>query len=159
MSESFDNPSFDFSSTNACTIVRLAERLKMDVTVFAKKFIPETTSNITGGQWAPSKVEFRPNEKARFQTILRKAAFADHLHRGEAFGVSRRTNYSLREIEHFKLVPTDVVLPPTRLNLPFFEPPIFLSKLHRELEAGATRFVQKSFSRSRTCSRFRPTSS
>jgi hypothetical protein len=96
----------------------LGERLKMDVSVFGKKFIPETTSNIAGGQWAPSKVEFRPNEKARFRTILRNA-FADHLHRGEAFGVSRRTNYSLREIEHFKLVPTDVVPPPTRLNLPF----------------------------------------
>jgi D-amino-acid oxidase len=140
------------------TAATLLAELRMDVTVFAKKFIPETTSNIAGGQWAPSKVEFRPNEKVRFQTILRNA-FKDHLQRGEAFGVSRRTNYSLREIEHFKLVPTDVVPAPTRVNLPFehltrrgfayktllVEPPIFLSKLHRVLEAGGTRFVQKEF--------------
>jgi D-amino-acid oxidase len=136
------------------TAATLLAELRMNVTVFAKKFIPNTTSNVAGGQWAPSKVEFRPNEKARFQTILRNA-FAGHLQRGETFGVSRRTNYSLREIEHFKLVP----IAPTRLNLPFehltrrgfayetllVEPPIFLSKLHRDLEAGGTRFVQKEF--------------
>jgi hypothetical protein len=81
----------------------------------------------------------------------------EHLKRGEAFGVHRRDNYSLREIEHFKVVPCDIVPAPTRLNLPFehltrrgfaykillVEPQIFLSKLHRDLEAGGTRFVQK----------------
>jgi len=138
------------------TAATLLAELRMNVTVFAKKFIPETTSNIAGGQWAPSKVEFRQNEKARFQTILRNA-FADHQQRGEAFGVSPRTNYSLREIDHFKLV-TDVVRV-TRLNLPFehltrrgfayetllVEPQIFLSKLKSDLERGGTRFVQKEF--------------
>ena len=140
------------------TAATLLEKAGMIVTIFAKKFIPHTTSNIAGGQWAPSKVTFRQNEIGKLHRILRNS-FNDHLAKGNAFGVSRRTNYSLREIDHFKLVPTDVVPAPTQLNLPFdrlnrrgfayetllVEPPIFLSKLHRDLQARNVGFVQKEF--------------
>jgi D-amino-acid oxidase len=137
----------------------LVELVEMVPTVFAKKFSPHTTSDIAGGQWAPSKVAFRQNEKTKFQRILRKS-FQEHHRRGSPFGVSPVImNYSLNEIEHFKLVPRDVVPPPARINLPFeklnrrgfayktllVEPPRFLAKLYGDLQAKGVNFVQEEF--------------
>jgi glycine/D-amino acid oxidase-like deaminating enzyme len=136
----------------------LTERLRMQVTVFAKHFIPQTTSNVAGGQWAASKVEFLPGEKDKFIRILRRS-HAEHVLRGSAYGVSPRDNYSLIELPSFKHIPPDVV-PRTQLNrLPFtpmnqpgwkystllVEPPIFLTKLQQELQKNGVPFVQQEF--------------
>jgi glycine/D-amino acid oxidase-like deaminating enzyme len=136
----------------------LTEKLGMQVTVFAKHFIPQTTSSIAGGQWAASKVAFLPTEKDKFVRILRRA-HAEHVSRGSAYGVSPRTNYSLVELPSFDNVPTDLV-PRTQLSrLPFtpmnqsgwqystllVEPPIFLSKLQQELKNNGVQFVQREF--------------
>lgn len=40
----------------------LTEKLRMQVTVYAKHFTPHTTSNIAGGQWAASRVAHLPAE-------------------------------------------------------------------------------------------------
>jgi glycine/D-amino acid oxidase-like deaminating enzyme len=140
------------------TATWLTERLRMQVTVFAKHFIPQTTSNVAGGQWAASKVEFLPGEKDKFIRILRRS-HAEHVLRGSAYGVSPRDNYSLIELPSFKHIPPDVV-PRTQLNrLPFtpmnqpgwkystllVEPPIFLTKLQQELQKNGVPFVQQEF--------------
>ena len=121
------------------------------VAIYAEKF-SDTTSDVAGGQWAPSIVEFKqddPVAKRQFEEILR-CAFGTHLQNGVAYGVSRRTNYTLRESPSFKKVPLDIVPSPTpfnrlpfaHLNLPGFgyetllvEPPIFLGKLRTDLRA------------------------
>lgn len=136
----------------------LAEKLKMNVTVYAKHFIPQTTSNVAGGQWAASKVAFLLSEKEKFVRILR-ASHKEHGLRGSAYGVSPRDNFSLNPLPSFDHVPDDLV-PRVHLNrLPFspinrpgwkystllVEPPIFLNKLQQELQKGGVQFVQREF--------------
>ncbi len=136
----------------------LAEKLQMNVTVYAKQFIPHTTSNVAGGQWAASKVAFLEEERDKFVRILRRS-HAEHVSRGIAYGVSPRDNFSFDELPSFKEVPSDLV-PRTQLNqLPFapmnppgwkystllVEPPIFLAKLQRELKKRGVKFVQREF--------------
>ncbi len=136
----------------------LTEELEMHVTVYAKHFTPHTTSNVAGGQWAPSKVEYLPREQDKFDRILRNA-HKQHGLRGNAYGVSPRDNFSLVRLKSFDNVPTDVV-PRTHLNrLPFsainkpgwkystllVEPPIFLTKLQQVLQKHGVRFVYKEF--------------
>jgi D-amino-acid oxidase len=136
----------------------LAEKLQMNVTVYAKQFIPQTTSNVAGGQWAASKVAFLREEKEKFVRILRRS-HAEHVSRGSAYGVSPRDNYSFDKLPSFNDVPSDLV-PRTQLNrLPFapmnqpgwkystllVEPPIFLKKLQRELQKRGVKFVKTEF--------------
>jgi len=118
--------------------------------IYAERF-SGTTSDVAGGQWAPSVVESRqdPASKRQFEDILR-VSFRMHLQNGAAYGVSRRTNYTLRESPSFKKVPHDIVPLPTRFNrLPFanlnrpgfgyetllVEPPVFLGKLRADLRS------------------------
>jgi D-amino-acid oxidase len=136
----------------------LTEKLQMKVTVYAKQFIPHTTSNVAGGQWAASKVAFHEAERDKFVSILRKS-HAEHVSRGSAYGVSPRPNYSFIPLLSFKEVPSDLV-PRTQLSrLPFssinqpgwkystllVEPPIFLAKLQRQLKKNGVQFVQREF--------------
>jgi glycine/D-amino acid oxidase-like deaminating enzyme len=123
--------------------VILAER-GYKVTMFAKDYPPNTTSNVAGGQWAPASVEY--NNKVQFERIL-KNAFETHSARGPAYGVSPRPNYATQELPSFADVPTTIVprkalahLPFARLNRSGFvyytllvEPPIFLPKLLSDL--------------------------
>ena len=137
----------------------LSEKLQMNVTVYAKQFIPQTTSSVAGGQWAASKVAFLESEKDKFIRILRRS-HAEHVSRGSAYGVSPRDNYSLVQLPSFDEVPSDLV-PRTQLNpLPFapmnkpgwkystllVEPPRFLNKLEQELQRRGVQFVQREFS-------------
>jgi D-amino-acid oxidase len=137
---------------------KLRMQVRMQVTVFAKHFIPQTTSNVAGGQWAASRVAFLASERDKFIRILRRA-HREHGLRGSAYGVSPRENYSLVELLSFKDVPPDLV-PRTQLNrLPFtpmnqpgwkystllVEPPIFLTKLQQELQKNGVPFVQREF--------------
>ena len=135
--------------------VLLAER-NLDVTIYAAKFPPNTTSSVAGGQWAPASVQH--NDKAQFERILRRS-FAMHVAKGTAYGVSPQPNYSLNELTSFQDVPADLV-PRTRLpHLPFarltspgwrydtllVEPPIFLPKLLSDLEAAQVPRVSQTF--------------
>lgn len=143
------------------TATWLTEKLNMQVTMFAKRLIPQTTSNVAGGQWAASSVEFQktiPSEEAKFVRILRRA-HEEHSRRGSVYGVSSRPNYSPRLLDGFEYVPHDIV-PRVYLNrLPFdpmnrsgweystllIEPPIFLMKLQKELQKNGVRFVNTEF--------------
>lgn len=139
------------------TATWLTEKLGMKVTVYAKHFIPQTTSNVAGGQWAASRVAFQASEKDKFIRILRRA-HAEHSRRGSAYGVSPRTNYSLVPLSGFDDVPCDLV-PRAQVSLPFspmnkqgwqystllVEPPIFLTKLQQELQKNGVQFVPREF--------------
>lgn len=114
-----------------------------------------TTSDIAGGQWQPSFVEYDPSvpgAKQRFENILR-TSFTMHCDRiGQGFGVSKVINYSKHGSgTSFDKVPHDVIPPPTayaqlpfaQLSQPGFgyhtllvEPPIFLKKLRDDLVAS-----------------------
>jgi hypothetical protein len=119
----------------------LAERA-FNVTIFAKDFPPNTTSDVAGGQWAPASVNHK--DKAQFERILRNA-YNMHEAKGSAYGVSPRLNYATHK---FSDVPTTIVPPPralphlpfAKLNSPGFvystllvEPPIFLPRLMSDL--------------------------
>jgi D-amino-acid oxidase len=144
------------------TAAMLLDELKLglQINMYAEKFTPDTTSDVAGGQWAPSSVEHDGLDD-EFADILRNA-FHIHLARGSAYGVSRRPNYALHRPNNFdKAVPKDIVNYPTCLEqLPFaklkargyvyntllVEPPIFLPKLVAGLKASKTvKFCKKSF--------------
>jgi glycine/D-amino acid oxidase-like deaminating enzyme len=133
------------------------------VTVYADKFTPQTTSDVAGGQWAPSLVNFEeanPAAKLAYFDILRMARKAHESRIGAGFGVSRRWNYTTAPIDHLRILPTDIVptatelphLPFARLNKPglkydllLVEPPILMSRLQADLESRIT-FVKRKFS-------------
>jgi D-amino-acid oxidase len=124
-----------------------------------------TTSDVAGGQWAPSFVKNIPAEKNQFEAILR-TAFKMHEDRiNKGYGVSRRINYSKHQTgTSFDKVPHDIVPAPTFFpHLPFahlnqpgwgyctllVEPPIFLKRLREDLKTdGVTPrvpFIHKTF--------------
>ncbi len=125
--------------------VILSER-GFKVTMFAKDYPPNTTSNVAGGQWAPASVQH--TDKVQFERIL-KNAFDTHKARGEAYGVSPRLNYATTRLPSFADVPATIVPAPKALaHLPFaklnsrgfvystllVEPPVFLPKLVSDLD-------------------------
>ncbi|WSH67949.1 FAD-dependent oxidoreductase (plasmid) [Rhizobium ruizarguesonis] len=133
-----------------------------NVSIYAE-LISCTTSEVAGGQWAPSVVCYDETDaaaKQRFETILR-TAFRMHEQRiGQGFGVSRRINYTKRKSETFKKVPLDVIPAPDEFtHLPFarlrshgygyhtllVEPPIFLKRLRDDLQAQNIRPQQQVF--------------
>ena len=133
----------------------LSRNLK--VAIYAKEFPPNTTSNKAGGQWAPSLVNHR--NAAQFTRILRRA-FSEHKARGAAYGVSARENYTLVHASNFESCPPDVIPRPTAFaHLPFahlrqsgfgyatllVEPPIFLGKMHADLQAANVAFNAREF--------------
>src|SRR5215471_13375907 len=134
----------------------LAER-GFHVTIFAKDFPPDTTSNVAGGQWAPASVEHK--DKAQFERIL-KNAFNTHKARGAAYGVSPKQNYATAKLPSFADVPTSVVPAPTALaHLPYarlksrgfvystllVEPPVFLPRLVSDLNERDVPLNRKTF--------------
>lgn len=80
-----------------------------------------TTSDVAGGQWAPSVVEYDASDakaKQQFEDILR-TAYLMHAARGPSFGVSPRVNTKVKSVS-FGKVPCDVVPSPAQLkHLPF----------------------------------------
>jgi D-amino-acid oxidase len=136
--------------------VVLSER-GFKVTIYAKAFPPDTTSNVAGGQWAPASVQH--NNKTQFERIL-KRAFDTHKAKGPAYGVSPRPNFSTTLLPSFVDVPTSIVPAPEELpHLPFarltshgykystllVEPPIFLPKLLSDLEQAHVPRITKPF--------------
>jgi D-amino-acid oxidase len=145
------------SGVMGLTAATLLKALNLNVTVYAKAFPPHTTSNVAGGQWAPSMVN--QNNQTRFTRILRRA-FAMHKAKGPAFGVSPRINYTLVHAGNFEECPRDVIpAPATFAHLPFahlksagfgystllVEPPIFLAKMQSDLTAASVPFVSREF--------------
>ena len=120
------------------------------VSIYASE-LTDTTSDRAGGQWAPSYVKHGSGAaaNARYGRIL-KTAYQMHLARlGPAYGVSKRTNYCQMKAEGLETVADfGIIPPPKRLKLPFthlnrlgwayetllVEPPLFLTKLRRELK-------------------------
>jgi glycine/D-amino acid oxidase-like deaminating enzyme len=141
------------------TAATLFAEKNISVTVYAHKFTPQTTSDVAGGQWAPSFVNYERHDNAKKQAyfdVLRRARKA-HERRGPAYGVWQRWNYTINEIQHLKELPPDIVPPATvlrhlpfaRLNRPGFkydlllvEPPILMTRLQRDL---ATRTTSRKF--------------
>jgi D-amino-acid oxidase len=130
------------------TTAILLSGLKLKVTIYTKDIPPHTTSNIAGGQWAPSLVNH--NDQQKFDRILRRA-FSLHAAKGAAYGVSPRLNYTLTHAGNFESCPKDVIAAPKQFNhLPFehlkvpgydystllVEPPILLPKLRADLVAA-----------------------
>ena len=125
------------------------------VTLYSADFTPDTTSDVAGGQWAPSVVEF--TDAARHQRML-QAAFSRFTGYGRRYGVSRRDNYS-----HFRSEDLDHATAASGLGferldlLPFqriysggyryptllVEPPIFLRRLHADLRERGALFVRR----------------
>ena len=140
------------------TAATLLAGLGLKVTIYAKAFPPDTTSNIAGGQWAPSLVNH--NNSVQFTRILRRA-FTTHSSKiGLGFGVSKRLNYSPQRSATFESAPSDVIPPPQAFrHLPFahftapgyayatllIEPPILLPKLLADLAAAQAPCVAREF--------------
>lgn len=146
------------SGVMGLTAATLLAQLNLRVTIYAKAFPPHTTSNVAGGQWAPSLVEH--NDTQQFNRILRRA-FATHSAKlGQGYGVSTRLNYTSHRSPNFDIVPRDVIHEPQFFNhLPFghltssgfaystllVEPPIFLARLQKDLVTAGILFIQKQF--------------
>jgi len=143
------------------TAATLITERNIPVTVYAEKFTPCTTSDVAGGQWAPSFVNYERNDSAKrlaYFDVLRRARKA-HENRGPGFGVWQRWNYTINEVQHLKELPPDIVPPVTvlahlpfaRLNRPGFkydlllvEPPTLMARLQQDLSRRAT-FVTRKF--------------
>jgi D-amino-acid oxidase len=138
-------------------------RPNIDVTIYADKFTPHTTSDVAGGQWSPSIVEYKRTSSAArlaYFDILRRARKAHENRIGAGFGVSKRWNYTTTKIDHLDELPTDIVPSVTTLpHLPFehlnrrgykydlllVEPPILMAKLQGDLAAAGVRCVTRRF--------------
>jgi glycine/D-amino acid oxidase-like deaminating enzyme len=129
------------------TVATLLKALGLHVTIYAKAFPPHTTSNVAGGQWAPSLVN--QEDTRRFNRILRRS-FNTYKAKGEPFGVFQRINYTLGRARNFESCPRDIIPTPKQFSrLPFanltspgygystllIEPPIFLAKVLNDLAA------------------------
>jgi D-amino-acid oxidase len=139
------------------TAATLLRALNLNVTIYAKSFPPNTTSNVAGGQWAPSLV--KQNNIQQFNRILRRV-YTTHQSGGHAFGVSPRQNYTLVRAGNFESCPKDVIPEPQQFqHLPFahlkspgfaystllVEPPIFLTRLYGDLLAAQIAMEKREF--------------
>lgn len=128
------------------------------VTLYSAEFTPKTTSDVAGGQWAPSVVETADHDRHR---MMLKTAFARHSGYGSRYGVSHRDNYTHFTSDDLDQAADASGLQRQRLNLlPFqriysggykyptllVEPPIFLRRLYGDLQARGAAFQQQRFS-------------
>ncbi|MER9102645.1 FAD-binding oxidoreductase [Mesorhizobium sp. M0848] len=123
------------------------------VSIYADR-LSGTTSDVAGGQWAPSVVEFDQSNaaaKQQFEDILRVAYRMHEQRIGQNFGVSYRTNYTKKLSATFDKVPKDIIPAPDDYpQLPFaklkskgygyktllVEPPVFLTRLRADLRTA-----------------------
>jgi D-amino-acid oxidase len=143
---------------------RLLQQRGAEVTIYAKDLPPHTTSNIAGGQWAPTSVMDRDRRTAESDAHLARAARLSHrffqqLPAAE-FGIRWLENYVLSD-EPFTewwgpgltrdLYPEWHELRPhehpfrarhaRRFTTMLVEPPIYLSALLREVRLAGGRIV------------------
>ncbi len=130
----------------------------LDVTIHAEAFTPHTTSDVAGGQWAPSVVAH--GDETRFQQLL-KDAYARFVAAGPRYGVSFRDNYTFRPSMELSYAALSGAGPAERMGrLPFsevtrggyryptllVEPPIYLARMYGELRDAGVAFEKRSFS-------------
>ncbi len=141
------------------TAATLLREARFDVTIYTDAST-RPTSEVAGGQWAPSIVAHEPSQEADFFQLLR-TAYAMHKSRlGPSQGVSERDNYCLNRPSGLeKAVRAGAIQPPQAVNLPFqqlnrpgfvyrtllIEPPIFLEKLRRDLGQQNVQIKPKVF--------------
>lgn len=132
-------------------------------TLHAEHFTPATTSDIAGGQWAPSLVDLdsSPERRARFDRVLRSSYTRFLAHTGDRYGVSRRDNYATAgHGGGLARIPAGILPPVERIDrLPFpgraraglryrtllIEPPIYLARLLGDLESAGVKRVRRRF--------------
>jgi glycine/D-amino acid oxidase-like deaminating enzyme len=136
--------------------------LGLNVTIYADRMWPQSTSAKAGGQWAVSVVEYQGKQQ-ELAGIVKTAYTTFKNSIGHGFGVSQRPNYTAGPSHNLdvviQLVP-GLIPPPVHLaRLPFeghtqpgyeyqtllIEPPIFLAKLESDLRARNVAFVQRKF--------------
>ena len=78
---------------------RILQERGFDVTIYAEAIPPNTTSNIAGGQWAPTAVFNDDDVTPAFRAVFQKAAAIAHrrfeLMAGARYGVRWIDNYDL----------------------------------------------------------------
>ncbi len=132
-----------------------------EVDLYAREFPPHTTSNVAGGQWAPSLVgtgEGR-KERALFDQVLRDSHrfYAERV--GE-HGVSRRTNFVARGFgSGLRRIPPELARLRELERLPFegpsrpgfsvetflVEPPLLLTHLVQAVRDHGVRMHHRTF--------------
>lgn len=144
------------------TAATLLLEMGMNVAIYSTKFSPNTTSDVAGGQWAPSFIEYSNNLDGRreFARILRRSFHTHKSKINNGFGVSEIPNYTWRKSKSFSLVPADLIPEPEfHDRLPFeghttsgyeyhtllVEPPIFMKKLMLDLKSSNVKFNTKKF--------------
>lgn len=152
------------------TTARLLQDRGWSVTIYTKALPPHTTSNIAGGQWAPTSVFEESRATAAFQSQFKEAArLAHHAFQnlvGGGYGVrwienyflnstraNPRDNYYLRELP--ELFPSLAELTPAehpfdspfvyRLVTMLIEPSVFLRRTMTDIREAGGRFEVREF--------------
>ncbi|UVC19447.1 FAD-dependent oxidoreductase [Mesorhizobium onobrychidis] len=144
------------------TAATLLKEAGYTVSIYGEAFSC-TTSDVAGGQWAPSIVAYDETSAVachRFFEILKKSFDMHKFRLGSQFGISERTNFCKRRGPSLDKAANAGIIARTRLaNLPFkylngpgyaystllVEPPIFLEKLRHDLRQNQVPFVQRKF--------------
>jgi D-amino-acid oxidase len=143
---------------------RLLQQRGAEVTIYAKDLPPQTTSNIAGGQWAPTSVMDRARRSAESDALLARASRLAHrayqrLPAAE-FGIRWIENYVLsnapledwweqglvRDLypDWHDLAPREHPFPARyarRFTTMLIEPPIYLTAMLREVRLAGGRVV------------------
>ena len=144
------------------TVATLLKEMRLDVRMYAKSFT-DTVSDIAGGQWSPSLMEYERTVpgKERFERILCRAFHGYKAMIDKGYGVSERPNYVNKKTDGFKKIPESLIKPEFVPSLPFeghnglsgwrydtllIEPPTFLGRLRRDLADQAVPRNQQTFS-------------
>ena len=146
---------------------RILQRRGFDVTIYARDFPPETTSNMSGASWYPSLVAAQANRTPAFDAQFERAArIAYRMYQGlvgDYYGVRWRQQYTLSDEPSYDspwnyemirdLFPASQRLKPGEHpfrgkyaqvdNMMFIEPPVYLNALMRDFQiaGGRTRRV------------------
>jgi D-amino-acid oxidase len=143
---------------------RLLQQRGAEVTIYARDLPPQTTSNIAGGQWAPTSVMDRARRTTESDALLARAARLAHL----SFQRLPAAEFGIRWLENFvlsneplqewweqglvrDLYPDSRDLGPREHPFParyarrfttmLVEPPIYLSALLRDVRLAGGRVV------------------
>jgi D-amino-acid oxidase len=154
------------------TTAHVLQQAGYAVTIYANRFTPDTTSDIAGGQFAPTGLASREFLDAAFDKQLRDVLTKSHAQFasliGHGYGVNWRENYQLLDdpLSGSGRVPSYITEYPTlfpdaailrRGQHPFdadhvarnstllIEPPVFLSRLMRDITHAGGAFVQRAF--------------
>ena len=154
----------------ALSTARLLQARGWQVTIYAKDLPPHTTSDVAGGQWAPTSVFRSGSESPAFAAQLNEALRMSHEAFGKlvgsAYGVTLRENYFLsqtpaRAQDYYyldrwpELFPAIAELTPDEHPFPvpyalrhlsyLIEPAIYLPRLMQELRDAGGNIVVRDF--------------